>query len=523
MLSFSFSSPARSDADGHFKIEVELPSFIPGTAVHFASPDFTRRAVHAVRHGDPDQPVEITLRPVRLVRTRVFETPIDHPRALLDWSVFTSDPKAGILECAMGSWENPNAGDSPDQRRRLEVCLPEGKYEVDFESETVLYSVDLVVPPGDGPLALPDIHLESLAWWRMIGKPAAEIEATDLEGKPVTLADYRGKVVVLTFWSTKRGREADPVPHVTEIQKRFQGQPLAILALHDASLTSLAEYKRTLEPLADHLAGEIPVRFLLDRPPNGTEKGGFALKAGDHHSGRTRSTYEIVANKAAFVIDKSGRIVRAMVESSNLRDNLESPDFRTSFTVAKDGQPTRDFTHWWDLYEGLVGTLEEQFGMPSSPATNPAIELPESQTQLNAPLVVTGQAVNLEGRPIAGAKLSPTCYLFREKEVITGPTGEFRLTIEELDPNLLVKVEAPGLAAKVFAIPRESSFPDADELDRLRIGPTGRISQPLKMSPGVAVTGRVLREGKPEAGVMVVVSHAESPPWVPDDKLENQD
>ena len=73
-----------------------------------------------------------------------------------------------------------------------------------FQSDTVDRIVDLVVPAGDGPLDLPDIRLETLAWVKMLGKPAAEIEAVDLEGKPVKLADYRGKVVVLAFWSEAR-------------------------------------------------------------------------------------------------------------------------------------------------------------------------------------------------------------------------------------------------------------------------------------------------------------------------------
>ena len=33
-----------------------------------------------------------------------------------------------------------------------------------------------------------------------IGKPAPEIEGEDLNGRPMKLSDYRGKVVVLTFW-----------------------------------------------------------------------------------------------------------------------------------------------------------------------------------------------------------------------------------------------------------------------------------------------------------------------------------
>ena len=33
-----------------------------------------------------------------------------------------------------------------------------------------------------------------------IGKTAPEIEGADIDGKPIKLSDYRGKVVVLDFW-----------------------------------------------------------------------------------------------------------------------------------------------------------------------------------------------------------------------------------------------------------------------------------------------------------------------------------
>ena len=34
----------------------------------------------------------------------------------------------------------------------------------------------------------------------MIGKPAPEIEGEDIDGKPMKLSDFRGKVVLLDFW-----------------------------------------------------------------------------------------------------------------------------------------------------------------------------------------------------------------------------------------------------------------------------------------------------------------------------------
>ena len=34
-----------------------------------------------------------------------------------------------------------------------------------------------------------------------VGKAAPEVEGTDQDGKPFQLSDYRGKVVLLDFWS----------------------------------------------------------------------------------------------------------------------------------------------------------------------------------------------------------------------------------------------------------------------------------------------------------------------------------
>ena len=35
----------------------------------------------------------------------------------------------------------------------------------------------------------------------VVGKPAPEIVGVDLDGKPLKLSDYRGKVVALVFWA----------------------------------------------------------------------------------------------------------------------------------------------------------------------------------------------------------------------------------------------------------------------------------------------------------------------------------
>jgi cytochrome oxidase Cu insertion factor (SCO1/SenC/PrrC family) len=60
-----------------------------------------------------------------------------------------------------------------------------------------------------------------------IGKKAPEIVGEDLDGKPMKLSDYRGKVVVLTFWHSQCGPcivfARQELKHV----ERFAGRPCA--------------------------------------------------------------------------------------------------------------------------------------------------------------------------------------------------------------------------------------------------------------------------------------------------------
>jgi thiol-disulfide isomerase/thioredoxin len=202
--------------------------------------------------------------------------------------------------------------DGTAERDVIEEDLPEGTYQLDV----ALYDGDsharlgeakraLVVPSGDGPLDLPTIELGLTVHGKMVGKPAPEIAATDLDtGRPVMLADFRGKVVILDFWGYWCGPCTGNMPQLAELQRKFAGRPLEILALHDQSVQTRAEYDKKIAPARRLFWGgrDLPFRVLLDQPdpkkpddPIGT--------------GKTIERYEIEGFPTLFVIDGDGTMV----------------------------------------------------------------------------------------------------------------------------------------------------------------------------------------------------------------------
>lgn len=64
--------------------------------------------------------------------------------------------------------------------------------------------------------------------------PAPELKAQDLAGMPRTLADYRGKVVMLNFWASWCPPCLREMPSMERLRAKMAGRPLAIVALDSA-------------------------------------------------------------------------------------------------------------------------------------------------------------------------------------------------------------------------------------------------------------------------------------------------
>ncbi len=61
--------------------------------------------------------------------------------------------------------------------------------------------------------------------------PVPELPMTDLDGKPLRLADLRGRVVVLNVWATWCLPCREEMPSLDRLQEAFSDRPVVVLAL----------------------------------------------------------------------------------------------------------------------------------------------------------------------------------------------------------------------------------------------------------------------------------------------------
>ena len=113
------------------------------------------------------------------------------------------------------------------------------------------------------------------------GQPAPNFSATDIDGKPISLRDYRGKVVLLDFWAVWSGFCIGDILKVKKIYDTYKDQGFDIIGVSlDTDETKLRNYLQENDipwrqiysglerqsPLAQQYdVRSIPARWLVDR------------------------------------------------------------------------------------------------------------------------------------------------------------------------------------------------------------------------------------------------------------------
>ena len=115
----------------------------------------------------------------------------------------------------------------------------------------------------------------------LLGKPVPDFSATDLNGKPISLQDYRGKVVLLDFWAAWHSFCIGDILNVKRIYNTYRDQGFEVIGVSlDTDETKLRNFLKENDipwrqiysgqekqsPLAQQYdVKSIPARWLIDR------------------------------------------------------------------------------------------------------------------------------------------------------------------------------------------------------------------------------------------------------------------
>jgi peroxiredoxin len=115
------------------------------------------------------------------------------------------------------------------------------------------------------------------------GKEFPDFKATDVNGKPASLARLKGKVVLIDFWATWCGPCVGEIPHIKAAYKKYQKKGFEVIGI------SGDRQKSTLEGFIK--SNEIPWQQVFD------------------DGGTINMTYGVTSIPTTYLVDGEGKII----------------------------------------------------------------------------------------------------------------------------------------------------------------------------------------------------------------------
>ncbi len=180
-------------------------------------------------------------------------------------------PLRYVLE---NSWETPTGQtlllNAVSERTRLETNFPIDPAQFRF------------TPPAGVTRKLPEGEEKLLA----LGEAAPDFHLTDVAGRPVSLSDFKGRVVLLNFWFLGCHACRAEFPHLQKLSEEMAGKDLVFLTIDTVDPPARADEVRTY--LKD---GRYTLPCLLKTGPDATMKD-----------------YHVTGCPTQYVIGRDGRI-----------------------------------------------------------------------------------------------------------------------------------------------------------------------------------------------------------------------
>ena len=142
----------------------------------------------------------------------------------------------------------------------------------------------------------------------LIGKPAPQFSLEDLGGHKVSLADYKGKAVLINFWATWCGPCKIETPWLIDLRNQYAPKGFEILGVStddiDRSDTKMfGEEKKEISDFVQRM--HMPYPVLIEGDSVSKPYGGLD------------------AMPTSFFVDRSGKIVAATMGITS-KDDIES-------------------------------------------------------------------------------------------------------------------------------------------------------------------------------------------------------
>jgi thiol-disulfide isomerase/thioredoxin/protocatechuate 3,4-dioxygenase beta subunit len=206
----------------------------------------------------------------------------------------------------------------------LVIQLPPGDYKLSVVNSLAKPNVvDFTVKPDVPDLPLDPIRLAPTLLATMIGKPAPELRGiAEWRGEPLNLADLRGRVVILDFWGYWCGPCLASMPNLMKIYDAYPEKDVVIIAVHDATVTSIDQMNKQTETAKKNIWGSRDLPFRIALAGGGpTAVEGTEAKA----NGQTIADYGINSFPTTLLINQQGNLVTRL-NHSDLEDTKKRID-----------------------------------------------------------------------------------------------------------------------------------------------------------------------------------------------------
>ena len=142
----------------------------------------------------------------------------------------------------------------------------------------------------------------------LIGKPAPPFALEDLSGKKVSLADYKGKAVLINFWATWCGPCKVETPWLVDLRNQYAAKGFEILGISTDEIdrSDAKMFGETRKEIGDFVQKlHMPYPVLIEGDSLSKPYGGLD------------------AMPTSFFVDRNGKIVAATMGISS-KDDIEA-------------------------------------------------------------------------------------------------------------------------------------------------------------------------------------------------------